>query len=203
MILVFTGLHWAWKWTQARILQEKLGFFIYESSHILRHISLEDSSRGALVKDCMESGKFVSRKIMEDILDDILKKWEPNIILDGFLRTSDSQDLLFSKLSDFIVVVFNFTLDMAKIRLNWRMYDSKTGETFPAGTLMNPKTRTPLTKKPYDTHKEKIENRLNLYVQETVPMIEQMRNSWIKIIDIDATKSISEVSSELCKKLNI
>lgn len=203
MILVFVWLHGAWKWTQARIFQEKYGFVVYESSHILRHISQENTSRWLVVKNCMENGTFVPREIMESIIDDILKKWEPNIILDWFLRTLDSQDLLFSKLSNFTVVEFHFTLEMAKMRLNWRMYDLKTGETFPAGTLLNPKTNEPLIQKSYDTDAQKIEKRLHLYMQETIPVIAKMKESWVKIVDIDATRSIPEVTWELCKKLDI
>ena len=51
---VFIGIQGSWKWTQARLLEEKFNFKLFESGTALREIAKEESDLGKLVKKSIE-----------------------------------------------------------------------------------------------------------------------------------------------------
>ncbi|USN58719.1 MAG: nucleoside monophosphate kinase [Candidatus Peribacteria bacterium] len=87
MYLVFIGIQGSGKGTQARLLEEKKGFKLYETGGALREISKKDTELGRLVKETIEAGNQVSPEIVEDILRDVIAS-NPgkDLILDGFVR---------------------------------------------------------------------------------------------------------------------
>jgi len=77
MNYVFIGIQGSGKWTQARLLEEKHDFRLFESGWALRVIAEEDSELGRSVKQTIEAGNHVSPEVIEDIMKDIL---ETNLI---------------------------------------------------------------------------------------------------------------------------
>jgi adenylate kinase family enzyme len=79
------------------------------------------------------------------------------------------------------------------------MYNPKTSETFPAGTKFDPQTWDKLEKRADDNEKA-ILKRIELYIEKTMPVIEEYRKEW-KLIEINADNCVEWVFNELVEKL--
>ena len=152
MKLAFIWVQGSWKWTQARLLEEKYDFKLFESGTALRNIAAEDSELGKTVKETIDAWNHVSPEIVEDIMTDILENksdWK-NTIFDGFVRNVWNKNSADKVLWDYQVVLFELSEEKARERLLGRMYNPKTGETFKAGTLIDPTTWEELVKRADD-----------------------------------------------------
>ncbi len=201
MKLVFTWIQWCWKWTQARILEEKFGFKLFETGWVLRAMSKEDTDLWKLVKETIDAWRHVSPEIVEDILRDILEKNTWNLIFDWFVRNQWNKQSFDKIVWDYKVIFFDLPEEKAKERLLWRMYDKETQETFVAWTLVNPKNWNILIKRA-DDEENAIMQRIRLFFDVTMPIVEEYRERWI-LIDVNANQSIDDVSSELVSKLGL
>ncbi len=199
MKLVFIWIQWSGKWTQARILEEKFGFKLFETWWVLRSMSKEDSDLWRLVKETIDAWKHVSPEIVEDILRDILVKNDWNLIFDWFVRNEWNKQSFDKIVWDYRVVFFDLPEEKAKERLLWRMYDKETQETFVAWTLVNPKNWNTLVKRA-DDEESAIMQRIRLFYDVTMPIVEEYRERWI-LVDVNANQSIEDVSNELVSKL--
>jgi len=200
MILVFIWIQWSWKWTQGRILQEKFGFKIYETWNALREIRAKDTPLWQLVKSTIESWNQVTPEIVEDILKEVIENNEnKKIILDWFVRNKWNKISVDKIVWDYRVIYFNLSEEIARERLLGRMYDTQTWETFPANILINPKNWNTLVKRADDEEKT-IDQRIKLFFELTMPIIEEYKNEW-KLIEIDANWNIDEISSRIQEKL--
>jgi adenylate kinase len=100
---------------------------------------------------------------------------------------------------DYKVVFFNLSKEKAIERLLGRMYDPKTGETFPSTYTHNPKTNTPLIKRT-DDNEASILQRINSFVLSTLPIVEIQKQEG-KVIEINADQTVEEVFAEIEQKL--
>ncbi len=201
MNYVFIWIQWSWKWTQARLLEKNYDFKLFESGWALRQIASEDSNLWRLVKKTIESWNHVSPEIVEDIMRDIIEnksEWK-NLIFDWFVRNVWNKLSADKILWDYKVVLFELSEDKAKARLLGRMYNPKTGETFPAWTEVDPKTGDKLEKRA-DDEEQAILKRIKLYVDLALPLIEEYEKEW-KLIRINADQSVNKVFEELKEKL--
>ncbi len=203
MYLVFIGIQGSGKGTQARILKEKYGFDIFETWGALRQIAKEGSDLGKLVKETIEAWKQVTPEIIEMILEDYLQKISNDkIIFDGLVRNMGNKETADSKLpKDYKVVYFDLPEEEAIKRLLWRMYNPKTGETFPAGTEYDPKTGDKLIKRS-DDEENAIKQRIKEFYEKTLPVVEIYEKEG-KLIRINANQSIQEVTKEIIEKLGL
>jgi adenylate kinase len=190
MKLVFIWIQGSWKWTQARLLEEKYDFKLFESGSALRDIAKEDSELWKSVKEIIEAWNHVSPEIVENIMIDILENksdWK-NTIFDGFVRNIWNKKSADKVLWEYKVVLFELSEEKARERLLWRMYNPKTSETFPAGTKFDPQTWDKLEKRADDNEKA-ILKRIELYIEKTMPVIEEYRKEW-KLIEINADNCV-------------
>jgi len=200
---VFIGIQGSGKWTQARLLEEKYDFKLFESWTALREIAKEDSDLWKLVKKTIESWDQISPSVVEDIMTDIIKNkshWK-NSIFDWFVRNEWNKKSADKVLWDYKVVLFELSVEKSKARLLWRMYNPKTSETFPAGTKFDPQTWDKLEKRA-DDNEEAILKRIDLYIEKTMPVIEEYRKNW-NLIEINADNCVEWVFNELVKKLEL
>jgi len=159
---VFIGIQGSWKWTQARLLEEKYDFKLFESGTALREIAKEDSELGKLVKKTIEAWDQINPSVVENIMTDIIENksgWK-NSIFDWFVRNAWNKISADKVLWDYKVVLFELSPEKSKARLLWRMYNPKTSETFPAWTKFDPKTWDKLEKRA-DDNDEAILKRIN------------------------------------------
>lgn len=203
MKLVFIWIQGSGKWTQARLLEEKYDFKLFESWTALRNISKKDSELWKIVKETIEAWNHVSPAIVEHIMIDILDNesdWK-NTIFDGFVRNVWNKESADKVLWDYTVVLFQLSEAKARERLLWRMYNPKTSETFKKGTLIDPETWDKLEKRA-DDNEEAIVKRIDLYVEKALPLVKEYREMW-NLIEINADQSVDDVFSELVKKLKL
>ncbi len=200
MYLALIWIQGSGKWTQARILEEKYGFKIFETGQALRNITKQDTELGKLVKETIEAWKQVTPEIIEDIVKDFLKNNEWwNIIFDGLVRNMWNKETADKLLKDYKVLFFDLDEQEAMNRLLWRMYNPKTGATYPAGTEIDPKTGDKLVKRT-DDEENAIKQRIKEFYEKTMPVVEQYEKEW-KLIKINAKQSIDDVTKEIVEKL--
>ena len=201
MNYVSIWIQWSWKGTQARLLAKKHGFKLFESGTALREIAKEDSPLGLEVKEIIEAGNHVSPEVIENIMKDILENksdWN-NVIFDGFVRNLWNKQTADSVLWEYTVLLFELSKEKSIARLLWRMYNPKTGETFPSGVETDPKTGDVLEKRA-DDNEEAIMKRINLYTDLALPLVEWYKEQW-NLIEINADQAIEDVFTEVETKL--
>ena len=203
MQLVFIWIQGSGKGTQARILKEKYGFEIFETGWVLRKLAKQDSELWRLIKETIEAGKQVTPEIIEMILEDFISNSESeNIIFDGLVRNEWNKQTADKKLNkDYKVVYFDLPEKEAMKRLLGRMYNPKTGETFPAGTEIDPKTGDKLIKRS-DDEENAIRQRIKEFYEKTMPVVQQYEKEG-RLIKINANQPIEEVTKEIIIKLGL
>jgi len=198
MILVFTWIQWCGKWTQARFLVEQHGFTLLEMGQELRNISMEDTPLGKKVKEIIDAWNLVTPDIVEEIMKEVIwRQTNDNLILDGFVRNQGNKDSIERITTDYKVLFFNLSKEKAIERLLGRMYNPNTGETFPSGTKIDPKTWDKLIKRKDDNEKS-ILTRINNFVKTTLPIVEIQKKEW-KVLEVNANQSIEAVFQDIEK----
>jgi len=203
MKLVFTWIQWCGKGTQARILVEKYGYTLVEMWAEFRKIVKSGTELWNKVKEVIESWAQVDSELGWEIMRQAINsQTSDKIIFDGFVR-NDWNKLIFDELvPEYIAVFFELSVEKAKARLLWRMFDPETWETFPAWTTINPETWTTLIKREDDKDEAAILKRISEYEEKTLPIIEIQKQEG-KVIEINADQSIEEVAKEIEEKLNL
>ena len=197
MHIVFIWIQGSGKWTQARILNEKKWFDIFETGQALRNITKQDTDLWKLVKETIEAWKQVTPSIIEDILQDYIQTAKSDdIIFDGLVRNiwnKETADKILD--SDYKVIFFDLDEKEAMRRLLWRMYNPKTWETFPSWTEIDPKTWDKLIKRS-DDEENSIKQRIKEFYEKTLPVVEIYEKEW-KLIKINANQSVDKVTNEI------
>lgn len=204
MKLVFTWIQWCGKWTQARLLVEKFWFTLLEMWWEFRKIINSWSELWNEIKEIVSKWYQVPWeywiKIMENAINDNIKK--ENIIFDAFIRNDWNKEIFDRLLPDYKVIFFNLSIEKAKERLLWRMFDKNTWETFMAWITHNPKTGVKLIKRDDDKDEVAILKRIQEYEEKTLPILEIQKKEW-KVIEINADQSIEDVANEMIEKLEL
>lgn len=202
MKIILIWIQWSWKWTQAKILKEKYGFKIYETWKFLREMASKDSELWKKIKSIIDSWRQVSPDVVEEILNEVMKdNHDKKLILDGFVRNPWNKLSVDKIIKNYKVLYLNLPEKEARERLLWRMYDIETWETFIAWTLINPKNWNKLVKRA-DDEENAVNERIRLFYEITMPVIEEYKKSW-NIIEVNANWSIEDVSHEIEQKIKL
>jgi adenylate kinase len=174
------------KGTQAKRIEAEYGIPQIATGQMLRDAIEQETELGLKVKSIVESGRLVPDDLMIDLIRERLS--EPDtaegFILDGFPRTSaqaDALDAMLSEIGRVLSIVFEFQLsdDVATERLHLR------------AELENRNDDTP----------EVIARRLQLYHEETEPLVEHYRLQG-NLVGIHADHSVNEVFQEIQEALD-
>ena len=202
MKLVFTWIQWCGKWTQARLLVEKYWFTLLEMWQCIRNIIEKNDSLWQKIKKIVEWWNLVNPDIVCEIIKDTLsKQTNDKLILDWFVRNMWNKECLEKIIPDYKVVFFNLSKEKAMDRLLGRMYNPKTWETFPSNIKIDPNTQDELIKRK-DDNEESILNRIDEYMNNTLPTANIQKEEW-KVIEINADWTIEEVWKEMIEKLGL
>ena len=204
MKIVTTGIQWCGKGTQARLLVENHGFTLVEMGAEFRKVVASGTELGNTIWDIINSWALVPDELGIQVMETVLEKYKDTekAIFDAFIRLPWNKTTFDNIIDDYKVVFFELSVEKAKNRLLWRMYDKETGETFQAGTTVNPKNGNILVKRDDDKDEAAILKRIQEFEEQTLPIVEIQRNEW-KIIDINADQSIDHVYQELVSKLGL
>lgn len=201
MKLVFTWIQWCWKWTQARILQEKFWYNLVEMWAEFRKIVKSWTELWNKVKEVIESGAQVDAELWWEIMREAINSQTSNkIIFDWFIRNTWNKDIFDEIVPEYKAILFNLSVEKAKDRLLGRMFDTETWETFQSWITINPKNWNSLIKREDDKDEKAILKRISEFEEKTLPIIELQKTEW-KIIEVNADQTIEEVSKDLINKL--
>ena len=207
MDYVLFGIQGSGKGTQGTVLAERLGASYFEMGGRLRELSKQDSELAIKVKNIIESGNLVPTEVVMEIVAEFAKNIEASkpIIFDGIPRSEEQRaafEMLLTKLGrEYKGIYFALNREAAIQRLTTRRICSINKEAFPASFEEEtcPQHNAPLITRSDDTP-ESINTRLDLFIKETMPIIDHWKNEG-KIIEIDAGKSIDEVREELAENI--
>jgi len=203
MKLVFTGIQWCGKWTQARILVENYGFTLIEMGGEFRKIIASWNDLGKELKQIMDAGAQVPGELWIKVMEAaILNNNQEKIIFDGFIRNDWNKEIFDRLLSDYKVIFFELSVEKAKQRLLWRMYDKTTGETFPSWVTHNPTSGEKLIKRDDDKDESAILKRISEYEEKTLPIVGIQKTEW-RVIEINADQTIESVANDIKHKLGL
>ena len=204
MLFIFLGAPGSGKGTQSKILEEKFGLLHLSTGDILRN---DKEYLGKLTNKYLEKGELVPDNIMIDLVTkNIFSHRNKKIILDGFPRTKEqatSLDHLLEKESIPLEKIVYFFIDKEQLieRLSGRIIDKETGDVYHEKYNPPPENNKNLVRRS-DDEPEKINIRLNVYKQMTLPMIEYYREKG-NLLEVDANIAAESIHQNLVKKLHL
>lgn len=185
--IFFIGPQGSGKGTQARKLAEKLDFFYWEMGGVLREESGKSTELGKKVKELIDAGVLLSDDLLLQVFVARMREipFDKGVIFDGVPRRVGQAEFVIATLKeqhrDNLVTIF---LDIPKEEALDRLLK-----------------RAEIEHRVDDTQ-EKIEFRLEQYYNDTVPMLEKMREA-SQFINIDGRPPIEEVTAAIDRALGI
>ncbi len=211
MRLILLGPPGAGKGTQCKRLAEKYDISHLSSGDILRAERAEGTELGKKAQSYMDSGGLVPDDLIIEMMMGAIKKAGSGYILDGFPRTvvqAEALDKALDSASEKIDAIVNLVVDDEVIvsRLSGRRSCPECGAVYHIENL-KPKTEGQCDKgcgelvQRDDDKPEVVKNRLDTYHQQTEPVLGYYKDTEKTIIDIDAEKSVDEVTQMIFDEL--
>ena len=208
MRLVLLGPPGAGKGTQAASMVEKYNIVHISTGDLLRAAVKAGTELGKEAKGYMESGQLVPDTLILGLVEERIQKedCQEGFLLDGFPRTpaqADALDEMLQKLGQKLDAVVNIEvpLDKLMVRLTGRRVCKKCGATYhvafnpsPNGDLCGVCGEA-LIQRADDTE-ETVKNRLDVYEQQTAPLIDYYTKAGI-IKNINGDQDIKKVLEDI------
>lgn len=215
IVLVMLGPPGSGKGTQSAILSKQMGIPSLSTGQVLRDIMDSDlqSALSAKIKDIIERGDLVSDDLMSEVLVEKLKdkKFANGVILDGYPRNvfqAETLKTLLAKLKCKTFYVLYFDLPDSEVvdRLTGR-YSCSSCKTQYHKKFHNPKVEGVCdicgsTEFSYrkDDAITSIKQRIKVYREQTYDLLDYYLKL-NKIIKVDATNKIDEITNQVMLKL--
>jgi len=209
MRLILLGPPGAGKGTQAKLLKEKFNIPQVSTGDILRKAVKDQTDIGIEVQSFMKAGNLVPDELVIGLIKERIKEEDctSGFILDGFPRTQVQAGKLTETLADMgiaIDAVVEFTVD------NKALVERLTGRRTCAdcGAMFHETARKPKVEgicdhcggnlfQRNDDKRETIINRLEIYEQETQPLIKYYQQQG-RLKTIEGQGDVQKVFSQLC-----
>ncbi|EKD66113.1 MAG: hypothetical protein ACD_49C00064G0016 [uncultured bacterium (gcode 4)] len=204
MDIILVGIQWSGKWTQARKIVDNFSYSFFEMWQKLRNFCEIGHELSQDVREHINLWKLVPQDMIAKILSHYKEthRWV-NILFDGIPRNIEQKDLFDEIIKDYIVIFLDLQKSDAIARLAGRRIDPITWESFSSDFTwdINPKTWNKLITRSDDTP-EAVSKRVDIFYQNTLPLLALWAQEWRKVYKIDASKSIDEVFEEIRKILD-
>ena len=212
MRLILVGPPGAGKGTQAEVLTKKLAIPHISTGDMFRKALKEQTPLGMEAKGYMDAGQLVPDSVTIGIVKERLAQSDcaDGFLLDGFPRTIPQADALEDTLLELGVKidgVINIQVDHSELlaRLTGRRVCSACGATY--HVISNPSKagdkcqgcQAVLIQRSDDTEAT-VDNRLNVYNQQTAPLVEYYQKKGI-LLNIDGSESVEKVTSQILNAL--
>jgi adenylate kinase len=212
MRIVLLGAPGSGKGTQAKKLMAERNIPQVSTGDMLRAAVAAGTRFGLQAKDIMDAGNLVSDDVMLGIISERLSEPDASegFILDGFPRT-EQQALDLANLLDQMgtpldcAVLMDVDFDILMKRLTGRRTCSLTGKLL--NVYFSPQEELEACteaggelQQREDDNEEVISNRLNVYREQTEPLVEFYRQQG-KLKTVDADGTIDEVYARFLEQL--
>ena len=209
MKIILLGPPGAGKGTQAEIICKNFSIPHISTGDMLREAIANETATGKLAKEIMDAGNLVSDDVIISLVKDRIKEEDckNGFLFDGFPRTIPQADALEHQ-EIFVNVVLELTLKDELIinRMSGRRVHQPSGRSYhlefnpPEKDGLDDVTGEPLIQRD-DDKPETVKNRLEVYWEQTNPLIVYYRSKSVqtdlKYIEIDGSKTMEKVSSQI------
>ncbi|MBI5963937.1 MAG: adenylate kinase [Chloroflexi bacterium] len=207
--IVLLGPPGVGKGTQAKILADVKKFAHISSGDLFRENIKNQTELGKHAKSYIDKGQLVPDDVTIGMIRERLSRpdCELGAILDGFPRTPVQADALENMLAEFngqINTVPYITAPEAVLvgRISGRWTCRSNGHIY--HRVFNPPKQDGICdidgSDLYQREDDKVETvttRIRVYLEQTIPLVEYYRKSG-KLVEVDGTQSVEQVSKELC-----
>lgn len=209
--LIFLGPPGAGKGTQADKLQDAFGIVKISTGDILREAVNQGTTLGEIAKVYMERGELVPDDIIIGLVREKILQLD-QFVLDGFPRNvnqAEGLDRLLETLNKKLtgVIYFNVSNEEVKRRLLARRICPSCKRVY--NLITEPPKNDEICDVcgvklivRSDDNEETIENRLKVYYQQTMPLLEYYENRGL-LKKIDGNQSPDEVFTNLVKIIGL
>ncbi|PIR53934.1 adenylate kinase [Candidatus Peregrinibacteria bacterium CG10_big_fil_rev_8_21_14_0_10_42_8] len=177
MDLVFFGIQGSGKGTQARMLAEEFGYYIFEAGGELRKIKASGTELGETVKNYIDNGELVPFEIIMKVVKEAVGNVpeEQQILFDGIPRDLDQMN------------AFNTIMNTAGRELQCVHILLNKDEA-----VERIKSRAAIEGRADDADQEKVLRRMDLFVDKTMPVIKAYESAG-KVIEVDGQGTVEEI----------
>ena len=210
MKLILLGAPGAGKGTVAKMLTQHDGSVQISTGDILRGAVAAGTELGKQAKAAMDAGDLVSDDLIMGIMEERLKEddCKNGYLLDGFPRTipqAEALKVLLEKMGE--KLDFTVEIDVPRDVILDRLTTRRTCEG--CGAIYNVKSNPPKVEgvcdkcggdvvQRADETEEAISNRLNVYNDQTAPLVDFYKNEGT-LFSVDATSSKAVVEAVIAK----
>jgi adenylate kinase len=212
MIIVLFGKPGAGKGTQAPRLAAALDAPILATGDVLRAAVREGTPLGREAKGYMERGALVPDDVILGIVKEALRepRYANGVVLDGVVRTvpqSAGMERVLEALGRRLDAVLVFEIEDEEIvrRIGGRTVCEvcQTPYTGSAPGDPCPKQDGGRLVRRKDDEPEAVRHRLAVYREQTLPVLDWYRRNAARVVEIDATGSVDEVTARALMALGI
>ncbi len=206
MIGFIMGPQGSGKGTQADLIQKNFGFFHASMGDLLRAEKNKDTEEAVEIRRIIEEGSLVPEEITNRLAKEAIESHE-KILFDGYPRNMEQAEFISTYDIKFIIVI-EIGEDESVKRLGKRRICSADGKILIDGKItpedveecmkLGGKIITRDDDKP-----EAIRRRLNIYREETEPLINFFESKGVKVIRINGERPIEKVHEDIQKELKI
>lgn len=209
MNLVLFGRQGSGKGTQGKYCAERYRLIPFVTGDELRKLSNEKSELGQKIKSIVEAGHLVPNEVVMEIIEHFMHELPEGkrVLFDGIprqMQQAETFDALMKKLKrEFMGVLFEISEEVAIQRLTQRRMCEGCKTIYPANYDKSECEACggKLIVRSDDSNMESIRNRLNVYQNETIPVIERYKKTQ-KMMEINGERAIEDVNEEMFKKLD-
>ena len=208
MRLIIFGPPGAGKGTQAGLLEERHGITQISTGDILREAMAQETELGKKAKSYIDAGELVPDALVRDLAEQaIADEGHDDFMLDGYPRTDQQAEWLTEFLASNEtpldgVLSMKVPDDVLVRRLSRRRVHEETGETYHLDHDPPPEDVDPdLIVQRSDDEPETIQNRLDVYREETAPLATYYEERDL-LVPVDGTGGIEEVFGRIEEALD-
>lgn len=199
----------AGKGTQAQFLCTQYEIPQISTGDMLRQAIAARSELGLAAEAVMTRGELVSDDIILQLVAERLQRHDcaNGCLFDGFPRTIEqAQELQRLNIAIAVVVELQVARDVIVSRLSGRRVHEPSGRTYhvqfnpPKLADIDDVTGESLVHR-HDDREDTIRERLRVYEEQTMPLIDFYRKSNVPYLAVDGNASVEEIRNELATKL--
>ncbi|MDR3285051.1 MAG: nucleoside monophosphate kinase [Holosporales bacterium] len=210
-VVILVGLPGSGKGTHSEYLCKKLGFTYFSMGEALRQEIASGSELGKKVKPIYNAGKLVPDEAADQIMQKFFSTMSSNkLLFDGFPRMVPQAKLLHSSLKKIFVdmnikvLLLDISEDIAKERVVERFFCKEckaiyTEKTMPFKNFRCKRCGSIEFIKRTDDNAAIFAERVKVYKNETLPVLDFYKELGISYHVIDTSLSVEEVSKKIEK----